>query len=136
VVTCNRQTRDVFFLDMMVSRGPRSSLTQGLDKEVYQVVRKLADEQAQFEKGGKRLTTSIVYDSIKRSNSSLKRRSKKLLEDSIDRVLNVMKEELDDDSDSLEGDFDGIEEPGPQLKVDFSTPKTDAISDRARNTIS
>lgn len=116
MVTCNRQTRDVFFLDMMVSRGPRSSLTQGLDKEVYQVVRKLADEQAQFEKGGKRLTTSIVYDSIKRSNSSLKRRSKKLLEDSIDRVLNVMKEELDDDSDSLEGDFDGIEEPGPQLK--------------------
>ncbi|PVH84577.1 AAA-domain-containing protein [Cadophora sp. DSE1049] len=101
---------------MMVSRGPRSSLTQGLDKEVYQVVRKLADEQAQFENGGKRLTTSIVYDSIKRSNSSLKRRSKKLLEDSIDRVLNVMKEELDDDSDSVEGDFDGIEEPGTQMK--------------------
>ncbi|KAK0107283.1 hypothetical protein ONS95_003983 [Cadophora gregata] len=101
---------------MMVSRGPRSSLTQGLDKEIYQVVRKLADEQAQFENGGKRLTTSVVYDSIKRSNSSLKRRSKKLLEDSIDRVLNVMKEELDDDSDSLDGDFDGIEEPVPQLK--------------------
>merc|ERR1712093_382166 len=58
------KTRDVFFLDMMVSRGPRSSLTQGLDKEVYQVVRKLADEQAQFEKGGKRLTTSIVYDGL------------------------------------------------------------------------
>ncbi|KAH7356826.1 P-loop containing nucleoside triphosphate hydrolase protein [Rhexocercosporidium sp. MPI-PUGE-AT-0058] len=100
---------------MMVSRGPRPSLTQGLDKEVYQVVRKLADEQAQLENGSKRLTTSVVYDSIKRSNSSLKRRSKKLLEDSIDRVLNVMKEELDD-SDSLDGDFDGIEEPGPQLK--------------------
>jgi ribosome biogenesis ATPase len=38
------------------------------------------------------------------------------LEDSIDRVLLVLKEEQDD-SDSLEGDFDGIEEETPQLKV-------------------
>jgi ribosome biogenesis ATPase len=47
----------------------------------------------------------------------LKRRSKKLLEDSIERVLLVLKEEQDD-SDSLEGDFDGIEESPPVLKVD------------------
>ena len=79
-------------------------------------MRKLADEQAQFENGGKRLTVSVVYESIKRSNSSLKRRSKKLLEDSIDRVLLVMREEQDD-SDSIDGDFDGLEEAGPQLKV-------------------
>ncbi|KUJ18106.1 AAA-domain-containing protein [Mollisia scopiformis] len=100
---------------MIASRGPKPSLTQALDREIYQVVRKLADEQAQFENGGKRLTVSAVYDSIKRSNSSLKRKSKKLLEDSIDRVLLVMREEQDD-SDSLDGDFDGIEEVGPQLK--------------------
>ncbi|PBP20477.1 ribosome biogenesis ATPase [Diplocarpon rosae] len=99
----------------MISRGPRPSLTQGLDREVYQVVRKLADEQAQYENGGKRLTNPAVYESIKRSNSSLKRRSKKLLEDSIDRVLLVIKEEQDD-SESLDGEFDGIEEPGAQLK--------------------
>ncbi len=79
-------------------------------------MRKLADEQAQFDNGGKRLTVSIVYDSIKSSNSSLRRRSKKLLEDSIDRVLLVIREEQDD-TDSLDGDFEGIEEPGPQLKV-------------------
>ncbi len=57
-----------------------------------------------------------MYDSIKHSNSSLKRRSKKLLEDSIDRVLLVLREEQDD-SESLGGDFDGLENPVPQLKV-------------------
>ena len=84
--------------------------------QIYQVVRKLADEQAQLENGGKRLTISSVYDSIKHSNSSLKRRSKKLLEDSIDRVLLVLREEQDD-SESLDGDFEGLEDPVPQLKV-------------------
>ncbi|KAL3422447.1 ATPase [Phlyctema vagabunda] len=97
----------------MASRGFRPTLSQGLDKEIYQVVRKLADEQAEI--GGKKPTVSSVYDSIKHSNSSLKRRSKKLLEDSIERVLLVIKEEQDD-SDSVDGDFDGIEEPVPQLK--------------------
>lgn len=78
-------------------------------------MRKLADEQAQLDNGGKRLTITIVYDHIKRSNSSLKRRSKKLLEDSIDRVLRVLKEEQDD-SESFEGDFDGIDDAEPQAK--------------------
>ncbi|OWP00539.1 ribosome bioproteinsis ATPase RIX [Marssonina coronariae] len=99
----------------MIQRGSRPSLAQSLDREVYQVVRKLADEQAQYENVGKWLTTSAVYDSIKHSNSSLKRRSKKLLEDSIDRVLLVIKEEQDD-SESLDGEFDGIAEPRPKLK--------------------
>jgi ribosome biogenesis ATPase len=83
---------------------------------VFQIVRKVADEQAQFENGGKRLTVPFVYDRIKNSNSSLKRRKKRELEDSIDRVLLVLKEEQDD-SDSLDGDFDGIDEEPPQLKV-------------------
>jgi len=78
------------------------------------VVRKLADDH--FENSGNRLTVSIVYDFIKKSNSSLKRRSKKLLEDSIDRVLLVLREEHDD-SESLDGDFEGIDENAPQLKV-------------------
>ena len=65
------------------------------------------------------MTVSAVYDSIKHSNSSLKRRSKKLLEDSIDRVLLALKEQ-ENDSDSMDGDFDGIaDEPesGAKLKV-------------------
>jgi ribosome biogenesis ATPase len=80
-------------------------------------VRKLVDEQAQYEGGGKRLTVSAVYDTIKHSNSSLKRRSKKLLEDSIDRVLRSLKDDQEDDSESMEGDFEGIEDSVPQLKV-------------------
>jgi ribosome biogenesis ATPase len=80
-------------------------------------VRKLADEQSQLQNGGKRLTITTVYDSIKHSNSSLKRRSKKLLEDSIERVLIVMREEEEDDEGSLDGgDFEGMEEPVPELK--------------------
>ena len=81
------------------------------------MVRKLADEQAELENGGKHLSIAIVYDSIKHSNSSLKRRSKKLLEDSIERVLFVLKEEQDD-SDSVDGNFDGIEELPSVVKVD------------------
>jgi ribosome biogenesis ATPase len=46
----------------------------------------------------------------------LKRRSKKLLQDSIDKILVVLREEQDD-SDSLDGEFDGIEEEPPRLKV-------------------
>ncbi|KFY70051.1 hypothetical protein V499_09504 [Pseudogymnoascus sp. VKM F-103] len=101
---------------MPIRSGQRPSLTQSLDREIYQVVRKIADEQAEREDGGKRLSTSIVYDSIKNSNSSLKRRPKKLLEDSIDRVLLVIKEEQDDSEASLDGDFDGIADAAPVMK--------------------
>lgn len=74
-------------------------------------MRKFADEQPDFD-------AFAVYNYIKTSNSSLKRRPKKLLEDSIDRVLLVLREEqVQDDGESLDGDFDGIEEAVPQLKV-------------------
>jgi ribosome biogenesis ATPase len=89
--------------------------------QILAIVNRLREEQAQFEHGGKRLTVSAVYDSIKHSNSSLKRRSKKLLEDSIDRVLLALREQ-ENDSDSLDGDFEGIEEGSdPKLKVCVSS---------------
>jgi ribosome biogenesis ATPase len=84
--------------------------------QILAIVRKLADELLQSTKEGprKRLTVWAVYDRIKHSNSSLKRRSKKQLEDSIERALDVLKRdklELDED-ESLDGDFKGIvEEP-------------------------
>ncbi|KFX87645.1 hypothetical protein O988_09337, partial [Pseudogymnoascus sp. VKM F-3808] len=105
-----------FVAVMPIRTGQRPSLTQSLDREIYQVVRKIVDEQAEREDGGKRVTTSTVYDSIKNSNSSLKRRPKKLLEDSIDRVLLVIKEEQDDSEASMDGDFEGIADPVPVLK--------------------
>ncbi|TVY48368.1 putative AAA domain-containing protein [Lachnellula occidentalis] len=94
----------------------RPSLSQALDKEIYQIVRKLADDQ-QYASTNK-LTFSTIYDWIKHSNSSLKRRPKKLLESSIERVLDVLKSEELDDADSLEGDFEGIDEsvPPPPVK--------------------
>ncbi|KAI9847867.1 MAG: hypothetical protein M1838_000726 [Thelocarpon superellum] len=100
----------------MPIQSTRATLGHGLDKEVYQVIRKVTDEQAQYDGHTPRLTIPAVYERIKRSNSSLNRKSKKLLEDSIERVLAVVKEEeADDDSGSVQGDFDGMEEE-PETK--------------------
>lgn len=74
-------------------------------------MRKIADEQ-QAESGRTRLSTHSVYDTLKRSNSSLNRKPKKLLEDSIERVLEVFQSDIlgDEETDSVNGDFDGLEE--------------------------
>ena len=92
----------------MPSRG-RLTLRQGLDKEVYQVVRKYLDEQPE---SVKKVKVYTVYDWIKNSNSSLKRKPKKLLEDSIERVLAVLQEDASDEEElgSIEGDFGSGEE--------------------------
>lgn len=84
-------------------------------------MRKIADEQ-QAEPGRTRLSTYNIYDSIKRSNSSLNRKPKKLLEDSIERVLEVFQSDIlgDDESDSVNGDFDGLEEKPEQSAVSIS----------------
>lgn len=76
---------------------PRN-LRQGLDRDVYAVLKKFegADE-------GSLNTISKVYEAIQSSNSHLRRQKKKPLEDSIYRVLEFRKEELqelDDDSDA------------------------------------
>ncbi|KAI9376842.1 P-loop containing nucleoside triphosphate hydrolase protein [Aspergillus egyptiacus] len=90
-------------------RGGRPTLRQGLDKEVYQVVRKIIDDQA--ENDNFRLSVTTIYDSIKRSNSSLNRKPKRILEDSIERVVEVIKGDIgEDESESIDGDFAGIEE--------------------------
>ena len=59
-----------------------------------------------------------MYDKIKKSNSSLSRKSKPLLVSVIDRVLDVLREDSlsDDGVGSVEGSFDGIDlvvEPTP-----------------------
>lgn len=75
-------------------------------------MRKLGDEQFQYGDGQRQpLSTPFVYDKIKRSNSCLNRKSKKLLEDSISRVLDVLKDEAvsEDEIRSGEGNFDGID---------------------------
>lgn len=84
-------------------------------------MRKIVDEQQQ-EGGRIRLSTHAIYDTIKRSNSSLNRKPKRLLEDSIERVLEVFQSDVlgDGESDSVDGDFDGLEEDKPAVTVCLS----------------
>lgn len=91
--------------------------------QIYQIVRKLADEQAQYDDGVHQiLSVPTVYDKIKKSNSSLNRKSKKILEDSIERVLGVLRDEAasDDEVGSIDGNFDGIENFETSAEVIFS----------------
>ncbi len=78
--------------------------------QVYQIVRKFIDENGQYNQQT-RLSVPNVYDKIKRSNSSLNRKSKKLLEDSIGRVLDVLEQEAEseDELGSIEGEFPDLE---------------------------
>ncbi|CAJ2511831.1 Uu.00g074560.m01.CDS01 [Anthostomella pinea] len=74
---------------------------QGLDRDVYQIVRKFEDDHERDSTKPARFTVSGVYDWIKRSNSSLARQKKRPLEDAIERVLRLRKEEkLEDDEDA------------------------------------
>lgn len=74
------------------------SLRLGLDRDIYQIVRKYEDET----RPGSKITISVIYDYIQRSNSSLKRQKKRLLEDAIDRVLEVRRKEAKEERDSDE----------------------------------
>ncbi|KEY69540.1 hypothetical protein S7711_02075 [Stachybotrys chartarum IBT 7711] len=80
------------------------SLRQGLDRDVYQILKKLED--ANDGKPFKNVTS--VYEAIKKSNSSLSRQKKRPLEDSIERVLQFRKKELGDSEDS-EAEIEEIE---------------------------
>jgi ribosome biogenesis ATPase len=82
------------------------------------VVRKIADERSQYGDPESRLSFAFVYDEIKRSNSSLSRKPKKLLEDSIERVLETLEQddEQDSPSDSINGEFDGMESSSSKRK--------------------
>ncbi len=60
---------------------------------------------------------TTIYDSIKRSNSSLNRKPKRILEDSIERVVEVIKTDVlgEDENDLVDGDFAGLEEQPVQV---------------------
>lgn len=103
----------------MALRG--RSLQQGLDRDIYQIVRKYLDEKNE---SPLKLRTSTIQDYIQKSNSSLKRRPKKQIEDSIERVIDVMREdesEVDDEIADIEGDFGEMEEKAQKEKESRST---------------
>jgi ribosome biogenesis ATPase len=120
--------------------APGSRLQQGLDREVLQIVRKYLDDKPEVPV--KRAQPYQIYDWIKASNSSLKRRPKKQLEDSIERVLAVIQEDESDDMASIDGDFGEVEpkEDKPPLDImnrqivsAWSTPAASGIATPAVN---
>lgn len=60
----------------------------------------------------------------------MNRKTKRILEDSIERVLEVLKEETasDDDVGSINGDFDGIENFDTSVQVNFSFERSTPMS--------
>lgn len=78
----------------MPRRTGGSSLSKGLDSEVYQVVLRLLDDTAP--------DVRSLYQAIQRSNSSLKRKPKKLIEDSLERVLSVLEEDDEDEEAAID----------------------------------
>lgn len=88
------------------------NLRNGLDRDVYQVIKKLEDAN-----DGKPFTTVYkAYDAIKRSNSSLSRQKKLPLEDAIDRVLRQRKlEQQKDEGSDSEAELD---QPEPTKSED------------------
>jgi ribosome biogenesis ATPase len=95
---------------------PRASLQSSLDREIYQVVRKYQEDKPESE-----LKTHLVYNYIQRSNSALKRRPKNVMETSIDRVIDVIKQ--DDEDDDSEDDVEFAMSDSFAPKSGGSTPR-------------
>ena len=92
----------------------RNTLGQGLDREVYQVVRAIIDEETQYGGAPPQLRFAQIYDNIKASNSSLNRKPKKILEDSIERVLESIRLDGEESEEEINGDFEDLDEQGQQ----------------------
>ncbi|RKF80758.1 putative AAA domain-containing protein C16E9.10c [Golovinomyces cichoracearum] len=94
----------------MSIRRTRTSLAGNLDREIYQIICKLIDDKEGLRRSKKSLKVDSVYESIKNSNSSLKRRSKRVLEESIGRVLEVIREDSLEETDSMNEEVIPVEE--------------------------
>jgi len=84
-------------------RGKPARLTQGLDVEIDQVIRKLEADNPQLP-----LTSFHIYQAIQKSNSSLRRRKKQLLDAEIERVLEFRRNEAreNDEHDDSEAEIE------------------------------
>ena len=109
------------------SKSARATLTNGLDKEVLQIVRKFQDDQP-ADVSSPLPSVSAIYRYIQASNSTLKRKPKQLLQNSIDRVLAVMMDDLKEESggEDDEGDMDGMDVDVDDLTGKVSVPERSA----------
>ncbi|KAI5863448.1 AAA-domain-containing protein [Durotheca rogersii] len=102
-----------------------AKVLHGLDRDVYQVIRKFEDERERNQPEDRnrsrppKFTVAGVYDSIKRSNSSLARQKKRPLEDSIERVLRLRREELKEEDEEEALDQPPPESPGSKERDYF-----------------
>ncbi|KAI0385338.1 AAA-domain-containing protein [Hypomontagnella monticulosa] len=103
-----------------------AKVLHGIDRDIYQIIRKLEDErerenESSNKPGNKPLkfTVSGVYDCIKRSNSSLARLKKRPLEDSIERILRLRKEERKEEDEEEALDNAPPESPKPKERDYF-----------------
>lgn len=73
------------------------------------MIRQISDDRKEYGESDSRLSFTVVYDRIRNSNSSLNRKNKKLLEDSIERVLETMVRDgrQDTSSDSANSENEG-----------------------------
>lgn len=80
-------------------------------------MRKIVDEQSQYDGKTAPLSFTAVYDRIKRSNSSLNRKNKRLLESSIERVITVIREDdpTNDSGSASDGDDGPTDEGAVQV---------------------
>ncbi|KAL6715041.1 Ribosome biogenesis ATPase rix7 [Lecanora helva] len=85
------------------------SLRRGLDQDVYAIILKYVDRVTQENSSPQpQLSVPLIYQYIHKSNSSLARKSKPLVEGSIARVLGVFKQDAQSGNEmsSVDGDFD------------------------------
>ncbi|KAI1287216.1 putative AAA family ATPase/60S ribosome export protein Rix7 [Xylaria venustula] len=113
----------------------------GLDRDVYQIIRKFEDQHVD-DKSPPKFTISGVYNSIKQSNSSLARQKKRPLEDSIERVLRLRrqeKQENDEEADIEEAAATSSPKPkerdyyllNKQIAKSWNIPKAQSSSEMA-----
>ena len=105
---------------MIRKRGKANiSLRNVLDRQILQIIENIVDHQS---KAYKDLKAYHVYDLIKNSNSSLRRKPKNLLDDSIERVLNI-----------LQSDASEYEEETNDVEVGFSDRKQPEVNAEMEN---
>lgn len=90
-----------------------------LDRDVYQILRKLEDDHERNSSKPAKFTIAGVYDMIKKSNSSVAREKKRPLEDAIERVMRLRKEErAENDEDEMMEDTPA-EPPTPKVIINL-----------------
>lgn len=101
-------------------------LRNSLDKDIYQIVSKLLEKE---DASLAVMTVGSVYSFIQRSNSSLKRRPKILLEASIDRILSVMQQDSQVASEQSDSDTSSTTNTRPL----FNETPANAMNKRMAN---